>query len=81
MLCIEEKFPEKRTKPNRLGLFQVNFFNVVMDTAVTSFADQFNRETLEIMQDLSLLDPRSFPAIAKNIKRIDGSIDKFAEAF
>ena len=37
-----------------------------MDTAVTSYADQFNKETLEIMQDLSLLDPLFFPAIAKN---------------
>ena len=33
---------------------------------MTSFADQSNKKTLEIMQDLSLLDPRSFPAIAKN---------------
>ena len=37
-----------------------------MDTTVTSFADRFNKKTPEIMQDLSFLDPRSFPAIAKN---------------
>ena len=37
-----------------------------MDTTVTSFVDRFNKETLEIMQNLSFLDPRSFPAIPKN---------------
>ena len=67
LLFVQDEFPQKRNVANPLGTYRVEVFNVIMDTCMTSFDTRFSPEAQDMLQDLSLLDPRSFPAIEKGI--------------
>jgi len=50
-------FEEKRLRPNQIGWYEINVYNNVMDTAVSSFDNQFTEETTVLLVDLSFLHP------------------------
>ena len=61
---IEDELPRKRSSSeDPLFRYECNVHNVVLDQTVASFECRFNEKTREVIQDLSLLDPRSFPDI------------------
>ena len=63
LLFVQDELPPKRNYPNPLGNYRTNVFNVIMDTCVTSYDRRFSPEQQDMLQDLALLDPRSFTAL------------------
>lgn len=77
---IEDELPRKRNSTaDPLLKYEYNVHNVVLDQTVASFEARFNEKTREIIQDLSLLDPRSFPDIvSKGVPH--NAMEKLSEA-
>ena len=63
LLFIQDKIPSKRNDINPFGHYPVSVFNVIMDKTATSFNMRFSPEAQDMLQDLALLDPRSFSSI------------------
>ena len=71
--------PVKRNNDNPLGTDKIEAFSEIMDTCLTSSNTRFNLEALDILEDLMLLDARSFRAIQKDTHS-DGVFTKLTDS-